>query len=594
MNDVEQAKALFFEAIDLADAKDYPGAEERLRAALRIVPDRVSALTNLAVALLGQGKVLEAIEIANRSVVLAAKNVDGWLALGSSLGKARLLDDALNAMNEAVRIAPGNARVWAGRASVFTEQKRFDLAIADLETAIALGPAERDLRGLLVSARMQACDWAKLQADADAFFDKLHHGAAISNPFMTLALPSSPADQLLCASGFAAQEYPARPELWTRERPAAARIRVAYVSGDFRVHPLAYLMAGLFEHHDRKRFQTFGISFGEDDGSPLRQRLAQGFERFLDVADLPDAEIASLLDREQIDIAIDLGGCTAGGRPAIFASRPSPIQVSYLGYPGTSGHAAIDYIVADETVIPADQRQYYSEAVVWLPDTYLPGGDARSEMSVTPTRAATGLPETGFVFCAFHEAYKISPAIFDVWMCLLTDIEGSVLWLREINPTAASNLSKEASARGVSPDRLLFAPRVSMEEHLARHRLAGIFLDTPNYNAHSTAADALWMGLPVLTITGQTFAGRAGTSLLAAAGIPELATRSMEEYKALALRLARDPKSLDQVKAKLAANRDTTALFDAARLTRNLEAAYVAMIERYRRGEPPEPIVVGS
>jgi protein O-GlcNAc transferase len=591
MTDVELAKAYFFEALDLLDRKDYAAAEIRLRDALRIVPDRISALTNLSAALLRQDKAEEAIEVARRSVMLAPENVEGWLVLGSSLSKERQLDDALTAMDRAVALGPNSAQMWMGRATVLTEMKRYDAAIADFETARRLNPAEPELGGLLVSAKMHACDWRHLEDETAAFLADLRNSSAISNPFMVLAMPSTPADQLACATRYAAREYPVMPPLYRGERYEHSRIRVAYVSGDFRQHPLAQLMAGIFEHHDRLQFETFGVSYGPNDGSELRQRLTRGFDRFIDVAGRSDTEVAELLHRAQIDVAVDLGGFTSGGRPHIFAMRPAPVQVSYLGYPGTSGSPAIDYIFADEIVIPADQQQYYSEKVVWLPGTYYPNDSLRRIAPETPTRKAAGLPDSGFVFCSFNNSYKITPEVFDIWMPLLREIDGSVLWLMASNPSVPDNLRREAASRGVSPERLIFAPFAPTDEHLARHRLADLFLDTTHYNAHTTACDALWAGLPVLTCTGDTFTSRVATSLLNAVGLPELAVTSLEEYAGLALHLAQDS-ALATIKSRLAANRDTTALFDTARLTRHLEAAYATMVDRSRSGKLPEALKI--
>jgi protein O-GlcNAc transferase len=591
MSDVEQAKVLFFEALDLLDAKHYAAAETRLRDALRIAPDRVSALTNLAVALLEQEKLDEAADVATRSVTLDPDNAAGWLALGTSLRRLGRLEEALAAMDRMVVLAAGDPKGWMGRASVFAELKTFDRAIADYELAMALNPNEEDLRGLLVSARMHACDWPELEAETADLLANISSGKGGSHPFTLLALPSTAADQLACAAQFTARHYPALPPLYRGERYDHARIRIAYVSGDFREHPVADVMAAVFEHHDRARFEMFGVSHGVDDGSPLRARVAQSFDQFIDVHDKHDIDVATLLYAHQIDVAVDLGGLTAGGRPSIFAMRPTPVQVSFLGYPGTSGSSTIDYLVADKIVIPADQRGHYSEKIVWLPDAYLPNDDKHLS-SETPQRKAVGLPERGFVFCSFSDAYKITPIIFDVWMRLLRDVEDSVLWLRQVNEIATTNLRGAAVARGVAPDRLIFAPKLPMDDHLARLRLAGIFLDTPHYNAHSTAADALWAGLPVVTCTGATFTSRVATSLLHAIDLPELATRSLEEYAALALRLAQEPATLAAIKAKLSANRGTTPLFDTARFTRHLEAAFVGMVARHRGGEAPEAFAV--
>jgi predicted O-linked N-acetylglucosamine transferase (SPINDLY family) len=318
----------------------------------------------------------------------------------------------------------------------------------------------------------------------------------------------------------------------------------------------------------------------------MRKRLQAAFDRFVDVQNMADAEVAALLREMEVDIAVDLKGLTGDSRPAILAPRPAPIQVSYLGYPGTMGAAYIDYIIADRIVIPEDRKGSYSEAVVYLPDTYAPADCKRRISDHTPSRAEAGLPESGFVFCSFNNSYKITPAIFDIWMRLLRNIEGSVLWLLATDAAAVGNLRREAEARGVSPDRLVFAPRTSVEDHLARHRLADLFLDTLPCNAHTTASDALWAGLPLVTCLGSTFAGRVAASLLNAIGMSELVASSPANYEALALKLARDPNALAAVKAKLLRNRETYPLFDTDLFCKNIEAAYEFMWQRHQKSEP--------
>ena len=323
----------------------------------------------------------------------------------------------------------------------------------------------------------------------------------------------------------------------------------------------------------------------------MRRRIETAFDRFIDAQAMSDAQVATMLRELEIDIAIDLNGYSGEKRTGILAHRPAPVQVNYLGFPGTMGAPFIDYIIADRMVIPDENRIYYSEQVVYLPHTYLPNDGKRPIAENTPSRIEAGLPETGFVFACHNAAHKIGPEMFDVWMRLLQTVEGSVLWLKSPNPSAMGNLRREAKARGVAPERLVFAPRLPQtEDHLARLRLADLFLDTLPYNAHATACDALWAGLPVLTCLGNTFPGRVAASLLHAIGLPELVTSSLAEYEELALALARNPERLAAIKAKLMRNRDTEPLFDTARFTRDLESAYTTMWERTQRGEPPETL----
>jgi predicted O-linked N-acetylglucosamine transferase (SPINDLY family) len=380
--------------------------------------------------------------------------------------------------------------------------------------------------------------------------------------------------------------------LWRGERYAHDRIRIAYLSADFHDHAVMHLMAGLFEQHDRSQFDVVAVSFGPDPSTDTRARLKDAFERFIDVRHLRDDEIAKLLRDLETDIAIDLKGFTDDARTGIFAFRPAPIQVNYLGYPGTMGAPYIDYIIVDPIVVPHDQRLAYAEKIVYLPHCYQVNDAKRLIAERTPTRSEATLPETGFVFCSFNNNYKITPTMFDVWMRLLRDIDGSVLWLFEGNAAAPVNLRREAANRGVAPERLVFAPKVPLADHLARHRLADLFLDTQPWNAHTTASDALWAGLPLLTCIGTTFAGRVAASLLEAVGLPELVTRTLSEYQTLALQLAGEPSLLAGIKQRLSDNRHVFPLFNTDRSRRHIEAAYSEMYARHRRGEAPASFAI--
>jgi len=324
----------------------------------------------------------------------------------------------------------------------------------------------------------------------------------------------------------------------------------------------------------------------------MRRRRSQAFDPFIEARKLSDPDLVALLRELDIDIAVDLAGHTEGTRLGVLATRPAPVQVTWLGYPGTTGAAFIDYLIADQFLIPDHSRQFYSEKIVFLPDTYQPNDRSRRIAEATPSRATAGLPADGFVFCSFNNSFKITPEIFDVWAALLNDVDGSVLWLLESNDACIARLEREAQKRGLDPERLVFAPRVAPDEHLARHRLADLFLDTPHYNAHTTASDALWAGLPIVTCAGETFGGRVAGSLLTAAGLPELITTSFDDYAALARKIARDPGLAAALRAKLAQNRDTCALFDTRRFTRHLEAAYAEIWERCKRGQPATDLEV--
>ena len=410
--------------------------------------------------------------------------------------------------------------------------------------------------------------------------------------FSFLGYSSNAELQLACAKRFIRHHVPVRPpQLWKGGAWRNDKIRIAYVACGFHQHPTAYLTAELIEIHDRSRFEVLGISLGQDDRSDIRARLVRAFDQFHDVRSKGDREVAALLNDLRIDIAVDRSGYIVNARPGIFAVRAAPIQVNYLGFPGTLGASFYDYILADATVLPFDQQRFYSEKIVHLPDSYQVN-DSKRPVARTPTREEAGLPAEGFVFCCFNNCYKITPPVFEVWMRLLDRVAGSVLWLYCDRAAAETNLRREAAARGIDPGRLVFARRMPLADHLARHRLADLFLDTLPYNAHTTASDALWVGLPVITCRGQSFAGRVAASLLRAMGMPDLVTDDLEEYERLALRLASEPPALRELGQRLRQSRLSQPLFDTDRYRRHIEAAYVKMWERWQRGEGPASFTV--
>jgi predicted O-linked N-acetylglucosamine transferase (SPINDLY family) len=518
---------------------------------------------------------------------------DAWANNGVALVESERYAEGLDAFDKAVAVNPSNADAWNHRGNVLFQLKRYDEAATSYERALSVSPNLPYADGYMAQSRIRCCDWSHLDEDRARIAAGLQTGFPVIDPFGNLVVSASPADQLRCAriaSADATRGTP--PHLWRGERYSHNKIRVAYLSADFRPHPVAFLIAGVFEHHDKSRFETVGLSFGPASDSDIRKRMESAFDHFVDVRNESDFDIASRMRQMEIDIAIDLTGYCEHGRTEILAFRPAPVQVNYLGFPGTSGADFVDYILADRTIIPPDQAPFFTEKVVYLPDTYQPNDRKRRIAPRTPTRREAGLPDDGLVFCAFNNAYKITPKVFDLWMGLLRDIEGSVLWLLGDNPGAIRNLALEAKARGVPSQRLIFAPRVSPEDHLARFKLADLFLDTLPYNAHTTASDALWAGVPVITCMGEAFASRVAASLLKAAGLPELITESLEDYGALALRLGRDSAALTRLKEKLELARLSCPLFDTARVTRHLEAAYAEMWRRQKQGEAPSSFTI--
>jgi predicted O-linked N-acetylglucosamine transferase (SPINDLY family) len=439
---------------------------------------------------------------------------------------------------------------------------------------------------------MQLCDWSNFAAESAHLISSVRSGTQ-APPFSMLAICSSLEDQLQNATLYTAKECHLFEKLiWQGERYDHDKIRVAYLSADFCEHPVSFLMTGVFERHDKSRFDVTGISLGPDDNSEIRQRLKATFERFIDAKTFSDEQIANLVRSSEVDILVDLMGFTAGARTGVFARRPAPVQVNYLGYPATMGAEYIDYIIGDRIVIPEDKQEFYAEKIVYLPNSFHPTDQDRRISDKEFLRTDAGLPHEGFVFCCFNANYKITPDVFDIWMRILKKVEDGVLWLVVENPTAKSNLRSEAVTRGVNAERLIFAPRMSLPEHQARLRLADLFLDTLPYNAGTTASDMLWAGLPVLTRIGDTFVGRMAASVLNAIGLPELITTTLEAYEQMAIDLAMHPEKLAVIKRKLAENRLNTPLFDTKLFTKHIEAAYSIMWERYQRGAPPESFSV--
>jgi predicted O-linked N-acetylglucosamine transferase (SPINDLY family) len=461
--------------------------------------------------------------------------------------------------------------------------KRPQEAAASYARLLAVDPGYPYAQGFHLHARLQACDWTGYAHALKAVEAGVLEGRRVDVPFSFFSVSDSPAAQLRCARTWVVHKCPEVPDpVWKGERYLHDRIRIAYLSADFAEHPVGYAIARLLELHDRARFEVIGVSFGPDITSPMRERLKRAFERYIDVRNMSDREVAQTLRRMEVDIAIDLNGFTQGHRAGIFAHRIAPVQVSYLGHSGTTGAKYLDYVIADEHVIPAEHESCFTEKVVRLPGTFFCTDRSRPIAGSPPSRAMAGLPATGFVFCCFNNSFKIVPPIFDIWMRLLGRVKGSVLWLFEDNNAAAGNLRREAEIRGIDPNRLVFAKRLpKIEDHLSRYRLADLFLDTLPYNAHATAGDALWAGTPVLTCMGSAFAGRVAASLLYAAGVPELVTRDLAAYEDVAYRLASDQGLVDGLKARLAENRLTCPLFDTESFRKNIEQAYLDIHERH-------------
>jgi protein O-GlcNAc transferase len=581
----------------VAEIKHYDDAFIAYDKALSLNPE-------LAEAWLGRGNALvdlkrhdEAFAAYDNALLLKPDLAEVWLGRGNVFWGLKRYDEAFAAYDKALSLKPDLAAAWLGRGNVFFGLKCHEEAFLAYDKALSLKPDLAALEGLRIFSKMQLCDWSNFETERDHLVQSVRNGKENTDPFAFLGIGSSVEDQFNCAQLWVRKRYPpADKTFWCGEPYKNNKIRIGYVSTDFRQHPVANLVAGVFECHDRSQFEVFGISIGPDDNSEIRRRLERSFDKFIDAQALRFDEIAKRVRQQEIDILIDLNGFTDDARTEIFACRPAPIQVNYLGYSGTMGAHYIDYIIADPTLIPASHQSGYLEKVVYLPHSYLPHDDTSRRISDRSfERGEFGLPENGFVFCCFNNAYKLNPHLFRSRMKLLQAVEGSVLWLSEINATATNNLRREAAAAGVNPDRLVFAGRVpSSADHLARHRLADLFLDTLPYNAHTTASDALLAGLPVLTQMGETFAGRVAASLLTAIGLPELIIQTQEQFESIAIELATRPELMAAIKDKLVENRLTKPLFNTKLYTRHIESAYAGMYQRHQNGLLPDHIYVAE
>lgn len=529
--------------------------------ALEIEPALDEAHYQLGIAHQRDGKFSEALDCFRRSIELNPQNSDAFAALGGALMLLR---------------APGDA----GRA---------------FERALELDPRNAVARAHLLFLIAADCDWDRLEVERD-YVPELGIVGDPVPPFNLLAFEDHPQRHRARSENFAAAAFASITPLPAQTLPASRpkRLRIGYFSADFREHATMFLAARMFELHDRERFCIHAYSYGRDEPGRMRDRALAAFDKFHDVQGLSDLEIAELARADGIDIAIDLKGYTEHHRLAIFAYRPAPIQISYLGYPGTLGCPFIDYLVADRHVVPEEQREAYSEKLILMPHCYQVNDDCRPIPNPTGVRADVGLPPDGFVFCCFNASYKITPVEFAIWMDLLNRVESSVLWLLARSAKCEANLRSEAAQRGIDPGRLVFAPKIQPQAHLARIQFADLFLDTFNCNAHTTASDALWVGLPLITKAGKGFAARVGVSLLHAIGLEELIANNEHDYAEKALELATCPEKLAVIRAKLGANRTTMPLFDSALFTRHLEATYDAAYANANNGQPPTDLMVSA
>jgi protein O-GlcNAc transferase len=597
-----------------------PEAEKGYLEVLRLDPNQSHALHLLGVVLTQTSRADEGAELIKRSLALRPRQPVAYASLGDALAQLGHLDEALDCYDRALSFSPQTIGALVGRGRLLLDRGLNQEALAALDAAANLQPddsATLFLRGralaqlarpaeasecfrricvtnpayeYVLGARLwtdlHACQWADYRTQIEKIEAAVREDQPAAFPFVFFSASDSPELQQRCARRFAARHRPTAAPLWQGEPYRHDRVRIAYVSEDFRRHPTSYLMMDVWESHDRQRFETIAISLRRAEDSDVGRRAKAAFDRFIDVSALQDAAIAQLIRELEVDVAVDLMGYTGGILHEIFCRRPAPVQVNYLGYPGTLGSPDADYLIADEFLIPATERAHYCEQIVYLPGTYQPN-DRRRLTSSAPSRADCGLPRDAFVWCCFNNAYKFNPPLFDIWCRLLAALQGSVLWLISGAPETEKNLRIEAAARGIEPARLVFAQSVSNSAHVARIALADLCLDTGPVNGATTTSDALWAGVPVVTCAGHSFVSRMAGSLLNGAGLTELITTNWQEYERLALELAGNPDRLAALRTELRDSRSTSRLFDTERMCGHLESAYLAMWQRAQQGQPP-------
>jgi protein O-GlcNAc transferase len=584
--------ALYNRGAVLRQLHRWPEALLDYERALSLQPDYADAHNNRGNVLTDLGRLPEAIESFSVALQLQPEYAEAWNNRGVCYWRLRRYAEAVIDYDEALRLKPDYFSAQLNRATALYDAGQYAQAQDAVEQVLSQKPDDAAAAALRYNIAAHTCDWRQWDEQVAAVIDAVQRDALI-NPFTVLTATDDPELQARAArrwwsqfinhaDGNKVEDDSGQIELHSR------RIRLAYLSADFHDHPVAHLMAGVFEQHDRQRFECFALSLGDSRASPMRLRLESAFEHFVDVRMWSDQALADFIREQQIDVLVDLSGYTQGGRPGVLVQRAAAIQVNYLGYSGTLGTQYVDYILGDKHILPISAQAHYDEKVVWMPGTYLCHDESRA-IAVTSSRADSGLPETAFVFCCFNQGYKIVPACFDIWMRILLQVEHSVLWLSVQGEQARLNLQHSASSRGVDPARLIFAARVEdPAQHLARLRLADLFLDTLPYNAHATALDALWSGVPLLTCAGRAYAARVAHSLLHALDLPELITSSVLEYECAAARLAQAPDELLLLRSRLAASHASSAVFRGEPAARKLERAYQAMWERYQQGLQPE------
>lgn len=576
----------------VSDLGRYEEAIAHYDQALNLKPDFVLALLNKGATLMRLKRYEESIAFADQALILNPNLAEAWSNKGGVLNDLKRYEEAIVNCEKAIALKPDYCEAWSNKAVALDYLGQHDHSAACFLKALELKTGDSYFLGQAHHQMMLTCDWSDYQEMTNQIFSLIDQGKKGAEPFGFQGIALSEALLKKCAEMYSNDLFPSLGNLVSNSKYEHKKIRVGYLCGEFRQQATSVLMARIWELHDQSQFEIFAFDNGWDDHSEYRQRIEGAFSKVFDISRMSDFDAAKLIHSNEIDILVNLNGFFGLARQGIFSYRPAPIQVNYLGFPGTIGAPYIDYIIADKVVLPEASKEYYTEKVAYLPGTYQANDNHRKISDKSFTKAELGLPEDGFVFACFNNTYKITPANFDLWARILGRVDNSVLWILAEDLAAKENLVKEAVARNIDPDRLIFAERFDLSEHLSRQSMADLFLDTYPYNAHTTCSDALWSGLPVLTLAGNTFPARVSSSLLNAIGLTELIANTEQEYENLAVEMALNPEKIKAAKEKLAANRLTTPLFDSESFCKHLELAYAEMVRRQLAGLSPDHIIV--
>ena len=572
--------------------KNFSKALEVINKVIKINPNFAEAYNEKGGALNELKKLESSIKCYDQAIKINPSYAHAYYNKGVVLQSLRKLESAIESYDQAIKIIPNFFQAHNNKAFALRKLNRLDDSIKSYYKAFEIGPDNDFLLGELIHAKNKICDWKNFNEDLNILKKKIIEKKKTTTPFPILHLYDSPMLQKISAEIWNKDKFKNNNKFNNKNIKLEKKIRIGYYSSDFYNHAMSYLLAGLFEFHNKSKFEIIAFSFSPKKNDEMSKRIYKSFDQIIDINLKTDKEVAEISRKLKIDIAVDLLGFTANNRMGIFAEKCAPIQINYLGYPGTSGSKFIDYIVADKTIIQKKNRKFYSEKIIYLPNTYQPR-DSKQKISKNEiTKESFGLPKKSFVFCCFNQNYKITPDIFNIWMRLLNKVNNSVLWLLKDHQSTLINLKKEAEKRGINPERIIFAERMNQPDHLARHRIADLFIDTFPYTAHTTCSDALWSDLPVVTYAGQSFASRVSASILNAIGLKELITTTEKEYEDLIFKLATNQKILKNIKNKLTKNKITKPLFNSKLYTKKIESAYIQIYRKYQSKLPTKHIEI--